>query len=122
MSGKKEVKPILAVGYVRQDEGIYTAICVNMNLFAQAATSEKAFEKIVDSIVDYVKYIHEEHPKDWEKYLYRYAPDEFVAEFVNSLKQMERLSKPISPRKFHKKPLERFHLPVRSFAEQISVT
>lgn len=112
-SGKK----IIAYGYVKEEGGIYTAICVNMGLFGQGKTPEEALKKVLKAVTSYVNYVFDRHPNECEKYLNRPAPTEFIAEFEQGIRNLKGLvkSKQCKPR-----PSYNTFIPVRNFAEKVS--
>jgi predicted RNase H-like HicB family nuclease len=83
---KKIKKRIVAFGYIKEEEGIYTAICVNMGLFGQGKTPDEAVEKVKKAVVSYVKFVLAKHPDECEKFLNRPAPVNLINEFVQSIK------------------------------------
>ena len=110
-------KQVVAVGYIKEEDGIFTAICVNLGTFGQGKTPEAAVRKLHKSTTYYLDYVSEEHPDNWEKYLNRPAPPDLLKEFMAGLEQLAKLSKPKSRLATTRKPF----VPVRSFAESISV-
>lgn len=110
-------KKIVAYGYIKKEDGVYTAICVNMGLFGQGNSSEEALDKVFQAIDSYINYIREKHPDEHEKYFNRPAPHNFVSEFRRGIANLKKLSDtktcaPIWPNTF---------TPIRSFAEPISL-
>jgi hypothetical protein len=113
---ERKNKKIIAYGYVKKEEGVYTAICINMGLFGQGKTPEEALKKVIKAVVSYVSYILEKHPDECEKYLRRPAPANLVEEFAQLIKVQKKLtkSKQCQPRQF-----DNFS-PFRTFAETVS--
>lgn len=109
-------KKVVAYGYIKEEDGIYTAICVNMGLFGQGKTPDSALNKVINAVLDYVEYIHKEHPDECEKYLNRPAPYEFVREYKRGIDNLKKLAetKNCTPRQPHT------FIPIRNFAEKIS--
>jgi predicted RNase H-like HicB family nuclease len=112
----KQNKPIIAVGYIKEEEGIYTAICVNMALFGQGKTPEEAYDRVHKAIVSYIKYIFDKHPDEYEKYLNRFAPTEFIAEFEQGIKNLREL---IKPKQYKPRLPYNTFIPIRNFAEKV---
>ncbi len=117
-------KTIEALGYIKQTDGVFTAICVNMGLFGQGKTADEAVKKAIEAIGSYVSYIQAEHPKDWEKYVYRSVPPEMVKEFQDGLNVMMSMTSEGGESKRKKKSLtpRKPFLPVRNFVEEIPVS
>lgn len=72
-------KKIIAFGYVKKEDGVYTAICVNMGLFGQGDTPEEALDNVMRATESYIDYILENHPDDCEKYFNRPLPISLLA-------------------------------------------
>jgi hypothetical protein len=87
---KKTNKRIIAFGYVKEEDGIYTAICVNMSLFGQGKTPEQALRKVLKAVGSYVNYVRERHPDEVDKFLDRPAPAHYVEEFKQGIKVRQK--------------------------------
>jgi len=113
---KVKDKNIIAYGYVKEEDGIYTAICVNMGLFGQGKTPEEALRRVIKAVGSYVSYVFKKHPDECEKYLSRPAPANLVKEFAQLIKVQIQLTKskqcqPRQPYNFS---------PFTTFAETVS--
>ena len=115
MKMKKNKKRIVAFGYIKEEEGIYTAICVNMGLFGQGKTPDEAFEKVKKAVINYVKVVFEEFPNECEKFLNRPAPMNLVNEFMHIIKNPKKSKTSIGclPKQSH------IFIPNNYFAEAI---
>ena len=114
---KRKNKRIIAFGYVKEEDGIYTAICVNMGLFGQGKTPEQALKKVIKAVVSYVSYVLEKYPNESDKFLNRPAPAHYIEEYKQGIKSLKKLTElKYRPRT---EPYSTF-LPVRNFAEKIS--
>jgi hypothetical protein len=113
---KKKDRGIIAFGYVKRDGQVYTAICVNMNLFGQGKTPEVALKKVLQAVVSYVGYILENHPDDCAKFLNRPAPQDYLEEFERGLEELKKLKSQPCP------PKQRYHIPIPviNFAQNVS--
>ncbi len=114
---KKTNKRIIAFGYVKEEDGIYTAICVNMSLFGQGKTPEQALRKVLKAVGSYVNYVHERHPDEVDKFLNRPAPAHYVEEYKEGIRILKRLTE--SKNCKSTQSYSSF-IPVRSFAEKVS--
>lgn len=112
----KKLKSIITYGYVKEEDGVYTAICVNMSIFAQGKTVEEAIENVMQAVGDYIEYVLEKHPEESEKYLNRPAPIEYIREFKKGIQSLQRL---IDSEKLTI-PRTKSFVPVMNFAEEIS--
>lgn len=112
-----KIKKIIAYGYIKKEDGIYTAICVNMGLFGQGETPEEALENVIQATESYIDYVLEKHPEDFERHFNRPAPYSFVNEFKRGLANIQKLveSKSSVPRQ------SRMFFPVTNFAQEISL-
>lgn len=115
MGRLKEIK-IYAYGYIKEEDGVFTAICVNMGIFGQGNTPDEAYDGLINATDAYVKYILEKHPDDLDKYFNRLAPAKFVKEYTRGIENLQKMLKarscaPRQPRTF---------IPVRNFAQAIS--
>jgi len=112
---KRENKKIIAYGYVKKREGVYTAICINMGLFGQGKTPEEALKKVLKSVASYVDYVREQHPNECEKFLNRPAPANYIEEYKKGIKILMKLSesRPCQPRQSYSL------IPIRNFAEKV---
>ncbi len=54
---------------VVEEDGIFTAIYEDWQIFGQGKTPEEAFKKLCKSLASYVDYIFEKHPDNWEEKL-----------------------------------------------------
>jgi len=108
---------IIAFGYVKEQDGVYTAICVNMGLFGQGKTPEQALNRVLKAVTSYVAYVLERHPDEREKFLNRPVSANFVKEYKEGIRGLRRLteSKVCKPRQSSIS-----FIPVRSFAEKVS--
>lgn len=113
---KRKNKIIIAYGYVKEEKGVYSAICVNMGLFGQGKTREEAFRKVIKAIESYITYVLEEHPNECEKFFDRPAPANFIKEYKQGKKILEKL---IESKQCQPKQPYRF-IPERYFAEKVS--
>lgn len=122
MSTKKRTHEIVAVGYVKEEDGVFTAICVNMSLFAQGKTPDQALKKIMGTIDNYLQFVFEEPSNKWRAYLNRPVPNDMMLEYLNTLTQLATLSTVDLPAR-RTKTGSKTHpfLPVRSFAQPISI-
>jgi predicted RNase H-like HicB family nuclease len=109
-------RKIIAFGYVKEEEGVYTAICVNMGLFGQGKTPEEAIRKVIKAVDSYVAYVFEKHANECDKYLNRPAPADFVKEFKEIIRTQLELTK---LKQCQPKPSYNF-FPLRTFAEKVS--
>lgn len=119
---KRRTKGIIAYGYVKEEDGIYTAICVNMGLFGQGKTPEQALKKVIKAVLSYVTYVFEEHPDKSEKFLNRPAPANYVEEYNQGIKSLriESLKKRTQPKENQLRQPYKSFIPVRTFAEEVS--
>jgi len=116
---KRKKITIFAFGYIKEEDGIYTAICINMGLFGQGKTPEEALKKVKKAVASYIVYVFEKHPDEYKKYLNRPAPMNFINEFEQGFKNLlKELSKPKQC-----KPIPSFNfIPFGNrFAENISL-
>lgn len=86
-------KRITAFGYVKAEDEVFTAICVNMGLFAQAGSPNAAVDKIMKLIQNHVEYVKKHQAAEWERYLYQAVPQEFIIEFTEICKEAQKLAK-----------------------------
>ena len=115
--------PFMAYGYTRPDENGYIAICVNLSIFAQARTQEKAFKKLVKLILDYLRYVDRNHPDDWEVYINRPAPPEIMREFeqlAEAIRYQKELKKTLKKTLMEESKQQPLLLPKYTFATEVS--
>ena len=117
MKPKSMPKQVTAFGYVRFEDGVYTAICVNLGLFAQGNTPEKAIKKIQKDICRYLEFVSTHHQVDWEKFLNRPAPKEFIDEFKRGLADMKKLAETKPANRGSQR--QRYSIPSQTFAQEI---
>ena len=116
---------IIAFGYVKEENGIYTAICVNMSLFGQGKTPEQALKKVIKAVFSYVAYVLEKYPDEYEKFLNRPAPASYVKEYKKGIKEeckqgIKSLEKRSESKTYHTRQPYNDFIPVRTFAEKVS--
>lgn len=121
---KRKNSPIIAFGYVKQEDGVYTAICVNMGLFGQGKTPEQALKKVIKAVLSYVTYVLEKYPDQYEKFLNRPAPANYVKEYKQGIKEeckqgIESLKKRPQSKTYRPKESYNSFIPVRTFAEKV---
>ena len=85
---KKFPDGITAFGYVKEEDGAFTAICINLGLFVQDSNPSSAIDRMMELIREHVAYVKKHHGNDWEQYLYQPIPWEYVDEFESGLKKM----------------------------------
>jgi hypothetical protein len=73
--------PICFRGYVKKENGGHVAICIDLNIVGQGKTPNEAIHQCVELICEYLSYIKENYPKDFEKFVPRQSPPEFIAEY-----------------------------------------
>lgn len=114
---KRRNANIIAFGYVKEQDGVYTAICINMGLFGQGKTPEQALKKVLKAVDSYVAYVHERHPDEYEKFLNRPAPANYIEEFKRGIESLKRRTQPKESQL--RRPYKSF-IPIRTFAEEVS--
>lgn len=116
---KRKKIEITAFGYTKEEDGIYTAICINMSLFGQGKTPEEALKKVIKAIDSYINFVLEKHPNERKKYLYRPAPANLIREYKQGIKNLEKLmeSKRYQARQPYKFIPERTFVETASFAQ-----
>jgi len=113
--------PFTVYGYTRPDENGYVAICVNLSLFAQARTQEKALKKLIRLIVNYLRYVDRKHPDEWEVYVNRPAPPEIMKEY-RQLAEAIRYQKQLRKALTEESRQQALPLPKCAFVTQVSPT
>lgn len=113
---KTKKQGIIAFGYVKEEDGVYTAICVNMGLFGQGKTPEEALKKVIKAVDSYVAYVRERHPDEVDKFLNRFAPANYVEEFKEGINNLRKLMQ--TKHNIPKQP-DKISIPFRSFYEPI---
>ena len=65
-----------------RDGGVYTAICLNLSLFAEADTEREALNALSEQVRDYLEFVDEHHKGEAGMYLDRPVPLEYLMESV----------------------------------------
>ena len=77
----KKKQPVILRGYIKKENGGFVAVCIDLNIVAQGKTQNEAIHECVELISEYLNYIQKEYPDDFEKYVPRQTPNEFVKEY-----------------------------------------
>lgn len=80
-------REVLFRGYVKKENAHWVAVCVDLNIVAQADSLDKAIEECGHLIIEYLEYICSVYPKQISKYIPRPAPQEFIDEFNQIVSQ-----------------------------------
>lgn len=109
-----------AYGYFRKDEDVYTAIIVNLSLFAEGRTPQEALDRLKGAFEAYIEFVLVKHPDQVEKYLNRPVEQEYIDEFSAILENFKRSvgQQPSHSGRPHNANF--FNFPYRTLAPQIS--
>lgn len=67
--------------YTVEEDDHYVAICIDLNICAQAKTAKDAERKCKELIIDYIGYVYTKYLDRIDEFIPRYAPDEFLEEY-----------------------------------------
>lgn len=73
-------------GYAKQEEDIWVAVCIDLNLAAQGNTPQEAMKSCSEMISEYLEFVCKEFPDQLDKYIPRPAPKEIFDEYNQLLK------------------------------------
>jgi hypothetical protein len=76
------VKPIIFRGYIKEEDGHWVAVCIDLNIVAQGDTPDEARDECQTLIIGYLDYVCSTYPDDFHLYVQRPAPKEFFDEFM----------------------------------------
>lgn len=73
-------------GYAKQEEDIWVAICIDLNIAAQGNTVKEAMDTCSEMISEYIEFVCKQYPDKLGKYIPRPAPKEFIEEYNQMMK------------------------------------
>ena len=74
-------------GYTKKENGQWVAICVDLNIAAQADTKKGATELCIELILEYLDYVCSKYPDKFRQFVPRFAPDELFREYDEAVRR-----------------------------------
>lgn len=77
----KVIENVSFRGYTKKEGQVWVAVCIDLNIAAQGATSDEATRECQEMIDEYLLYVCSTYPKELHKYIPRPAPQELIEEW-----------------------------------------
>jgi len=102
--------PVLFRGYVKKENGNWVAVCVDLNIVAQATSADEAVKDCFELVKEYLDYVCSTYPNQIAEYIPRSAPHELIEEYYAILAQVIGSKKPVRNRRLYDFPIKRQEL------------
>lgn len=102
--------PVLFRGYVKKENGHWVAICVDLNIVAQATSADEAVKDCFELVKEYLDYVCSTYPNQIAEYIPRSAPHELIEEYYAILARVISSKKPVRNRRLYDFPIKRQEL------------
>lgn len=90
----KKSEKVIFRGYAKQEDDHWVSICIDLNIVTQGNSAKEAIQKNSEMIDEYIEFIFENYPEQFQKMINRPAPNEFIEEYYSIVSKSIAKTKP----------------------------